>query len=156
MSQEQFADKLGIGHAHVSKIEKGNGIPSELLLRHICSELFVSKTWLTTGEGEMFVSADEILRNTFYPNEQVLYDACKKIIDDKNLMVMDSATHKYLSRNNDPDLDHMIRFLNDLWAVADDNMKAWARVQFSRAFPPDVEDEVQKKHAEKQGRESTA
>ncbi len=147
LSQEQFADKLGIGHAHVSKIEKGNGTPSEMLLRNICGELYVSRTWLTTGEGEMFLSAEDIVKEQIDRlGERAFYQALNSLQSDQAVVVMESAL--VYRAELDPDLDDMIRFLKSLWMTGDEKLKAWAVVQFSRAFPPDIKEEILKKGTE--------
>lgn len=51
------------------------------------------------------------------------------------------------ANTGDPELDQMINILYDLWAAGDD-MKGWLKVQFRRAFPADVVEEVQKKQQE--------
>lgn len=152
LSQEQFAEMLGINHAHVSKIEKGKGSPSELLLRQIESTLLVSKEWLLNGEGEMMINPETILRKVIaIVGDRVFYDAMKNILDEHSAVALAILAPRSGSQEGDPDLDQMINFLLDLWAVGDEKMKTWAAVQFDRAFPPDIKDEVQKKRAENQG-----
>lgn len=144
---------LGIGHAHVSKIENGNGTPSELLLRHIESTFLVSKTWLSTGDGEMFIPLAEIIKRQIKQfGEREYYEAIRSIADARALAILIPRTG---GKTVDPDLHRMLTFLVDLWALGDEDMKIWAKVQFARAFPPDIEDEVQKKWAEKQGQVSS-
>lgn len=54
LSQESFGKKLGVTGAGISKIESGdrNLTPQMVLL--ICQLYKVNKSWLETGEGEMF------------------------------------------------------------------------------------------------------
>lgn len=53
MSQVEFANRLGVTNAHISKIEKGKTVPSEALIKLICKEFGIIENWLKTGEGEM-------------------------------------------------------------------------------------------------------
>ncbi len=53
LSQADFAKRLGINRAHISRIESGKSVPSEQLLRLIAHEYDISWKWLTRGEGHM-------------------------------------------------------------------------------------------------------
>lgn len=55
LSQVQFAQKLGVTNAHISKIEKGGTIPSEALIRLICKEFRVNEFWLKDGELPIYI-----------------------------------------------------------------------------------------------------
>ena len=156
LTQGAFAGQLGISQQHISHIENGTKEASDLLVKHICLLFNTTETWMTTGEGEMFLLAEEIVKKQIFQlGEQAYYEALKKLLDDNGLVALGSI-RSGARLNDDPDLDHMMKLLNDLWSVGDENLKAWAKVQFARAFPPDVEEEVQKKRAENHGRESIA
>ena len=58
LTLEKFGDRLGIKKAAVSKIEKGENSLTDANIKAICREFSVDYMWLTTGEGEMFVEAD--------------------------------------------------------------------------------------------------
>ncbi|MDL2327583.1 helix-turn-helix domain-containing protein [Ruminococcaceae bacterium OttesenSCG-928-A11] len=51
LNQVEFANRLGVTNAHISKIEKGKTTPSSALIKLICKEYKISERWLTTGEG---------------------------------------------------------------------------------------------------------
>jgi transcriptional regulator with XRE-family HTH domain len=51
LSQAEFAERLGINRAHISRIESGHATPSEQLLRLIWREYSINWTWLTKGYG---------------------------------------------------------------------------------------------------------
>jgi len=72
LSQVEFAERLGISDAAISKIESGKNTPAESTIRLICSTYKVLYQWLTTGEGEMFAynepSTDELV-DKYMPNE---------------------------------------------------------------------------------------
>ncbi len=55
LTQEEFADKLGIKRAAISNYEIGRNEPIDAVISLICREFRVNETWLRTGEGEMFV-----------------------------------------------------------------------------------------------------
>lgn len=55
MTQQEFADKLGVKRNTVGQWECGiNGITDQVAIS-ICREFNVNENWLRTGEGDMFV-----------------------------------------------------------------------------------------------------
>ena len=156
LTQEEFAVRLKITKGFISNLEKERVHPSDQLLRLISYEYNSSEYWLTTGEGDMFVPAEKAVRDQIARlGERAFTEGLWKLLNDNNLVILRGVLSKPGGKNSDPDLDHMINFLIDLWSVADDELKSWARVQFARAFPPDIEEEVQKKRTGDQGQAYT-
>lgn len=63
LTQQQFADRLGIARGIVGKYEVDVSSPSDAVISLICREFSVREAWLRTGEGEMFARrarADEL------------------------------------------------------------------------------------------------
>ena len=60
LSQAKFAERLGVSRSGITKIVNGNNVVTDQMKASICSIFGVSKTWLETGEGEMFSSADDL------------------------------------------------------------------------------------------------
>lgn len=58
LTQEKFAEKIGLTRNFVWMIEKGDRVPSDRTIADICREFRVSESWLRTGEGEMFLPMD--------------------------------------------------------------------------------------------------
>lgn len=56
ITKTEFASKLNITQAYVSKITNKGAIPSDRLIEDICEKFGVNEKWLRTGEGEMFAS----------------------------------------------------------------------------------------------------
>lgn len=54
LSQDAFAEKLGMKGSAISMLESGNRNITEQVVKSICREFDVDYLWLTTGEGEMF------------------------------------------------------------------------------------------------------
>lgn len=54
IKQVDFARKLGVTPAAISKIEKGDRNVTEQMFLAICREFGVNAIWLETGEGEVF------------------------------------------------------------------------------------------------------
>lgn len=55
LSQDEFANKLGLTRGAITNIELHKTEPKALLISLICNIYDVSETWLRTGEGEMFI-----------------------------------------------------------------------------------------------------
>lgn len=60
LSQQKFADKLGIARGNIAAYEVGKNAPSDAVISLICSKFNVNKEWLLTGKGDMYdVPEDE-------------------------------------------------------------------------------------------------
>lgn len=58
MTQQSFADKLGVKRNTVGQWECGINALTDQVVFSICREFNVSEEWLRTGEGEMFRKLD--------------------------------------------------------------------------------------------------
>jgi len=61
LTQQGFADEIGIKQNTVATYEMGKIEPSNSIVSLICQKWDVNETWLRTGEGKMFIeiSRDE-------------------------------------------------------------------------------------------------
>lgn len=61
LTQQKFADKLGVQRNTIAMYEMGRTAPSDAVIKSICREFNVNEEWLRTGIGEMFIklSKDE-------------------------------------------------------------------------------------------------
>ena len=55
LSQQAFADRLGIKRTTISNYEIGRNDPVDSVVSLICREFGVNETWLRTGAGEMYI-----------------------------------------------------------------------------------------------------
>lgn len=69
MSQQAFADALGVSKSSIEKYEYGARQPTNALSKVICDRFSVNEHWLLTGEGSMYAPVDR---------EKAVYDAIKK------------------------------------------------------------------------------
>ena len=54
LTQQEFADKIGISRGNIGAYEVGNNFPSDAVISLICREFNVREECLRTGVGEMF------------------------------------------------------------------------------------------------------
>lgn len=54
LNQVEFAKRLCVTNAHISKLEKRDVKPSGALMKLICMEFRISADWLEKGEGPMY------------------------------------------------------------------------------------------------------
>ena len=61
ITQQEFADRIGIKRNSYANYETGRNTPIDAIILSICREFRVNEDWLSTGNGEMFVelSRDE-------------------------------------------------------------------------------------------------
>lgn len=55
MTQQEFAEKLGIKRSTMATYESGRNEPIDAVISLICREFNVNEEWLRTGNGEMFI-----------------------------------------------------------------------------------------------------
>lgn len=58
LTQQEFADKMGIKRFSIANCEIGKTKPSTPVISLICQNFDVNEVWLRTGEGEMFMARD--------------------------------------------------------------------------------------------------
>ncbi len=54
LTQQKFADKLGIARGNIAAYEVGKNAPSDAVISLICTKFNISEDWLRTGTGEMY------------------------------------------------------------------------------------------------------
>ncbi len=57
LTQQKFADKLGVKRNTIAMYEMGKTSPSQQTINSICREFNVNKEWICNGTGEMFKAA---------------------------------------------------------------------------------------------------
>lgn len=61
LTQQKFADKIGVKRNSLANYETGRNTPIEAIIFSICREFNVNEEWLRNGTGDMFLPLD---RNT--------------------------------------------------------------------------------------------
>ncbi len=57
MTQQEFAEKIGVKRNSFANYETGRNTPIEAVIKSICREFNVNEEWLRTGNGEMFIAS---------------------------------------------------------------------------------------------------
>lgn len=60
LTQQEFADRLGVKRNTIAQYEIGRNEPIDAVIVSICREFNVSRKWLCDGVGEMFAPDDEL------------------------------------------------------------------------------------------------
>ena len=59
LSQDAFAERIGMKGSSISLLESGGRNITEQVIKSICREFNVDYIWLITGDGEMVVDTDD-------------------------------------------------------------------------------------------------
>ena len=65
LTQQEFADRLGIKRGAIANYEIGRNEPVDSVISLICREFNVREEWLRTGEGKMFKPKPYIIVEKF-------------------------------------------------------------------------------------------
>lgn len=87
LTQQEFADELGISRNNIASYETGKSNPGDSVILLICRTFNVNENYLRKGEGEMFIQLDrkdqlvlwasEVLNNESESFRKRLIDALK-------------------------------------------------------------------------------
>lgn len=58
LTQQEFADRIGIKRNSFANYETGRNTPIDAIIVSICREFNVNEDWLRDGVGDMFLPAD--------------------------------------------------------------------------------------------------
>ena len=116
LTLEKFGERIGIKKNSVSQIENGVNNLTEQMTKAICREFHVDYIWLTTGEGDMFLVADDDFKEQIDQIMSSETDARKNLFkfmltlseDDVEAMqrLMRKAFEFYKETYNDPEKDN--------------------------------------------------
>ncbi len=85
LTQKDFAKKIGVTNAHISRMEKGITIPSEHLIMLICKEFEINIDWLKLGEDPMY-AADSIGEKM-----EASIPILNKLLQSENIIIQNQA-----------------------------------------------------------------
>ena len=74
LTQQKFADKLGVKRNTVGQWECGINRLTDQMIFSICREFDVNETWLRTGEGDIFIQHSPEEEVGYYVEDLLEYD----------------------------------------------------------------------------------
>lgn len=74
LTQQAFADRLGISRNNIAGYETGKSEPGDAVVSLICREFNVNEEWLRNGNGEMLIELSE---------EEEIADLAYELLDPK-------------------------------------------------------------------------
>lgn len=84
VSQEVFANSLGVSRGHISNLETGAAVPSEQLIKSICREWEIREEWLQEGkqpESEKPPLKPEVIQGLYQQFEEINYKSFKGYLE---------------------------------------------------------------------------
>lgn len=108
LTQQAFADKIGMKQNTIAQYEMGRTTPSDAIIFSICREFGVNEKWLRSGEGEMFeqlTDQQKILKYTallLKDKDSAVADAIQTLIvtyeqlDDTSKTVLEKIAKQYI------------------------------------------------------------
>ena len=108
LTQQAFADKIGMKQYTIAQYEMGRTTPSDAIIFSICREFGVNEKWLRSGEGEMFeelTDQQKILKYTallLKDKDSAVADAIQTLIvtyeqlDDTSKAVLEKIAKQYI------------------------------------------------------------
>ncbi len=104
MTQQDFADKLGIKRNTLAQYEIGRNLPIDAVVKSICREFGVYETWLREGIPPKYIEKDDSFAECvedMMTTDTPFYDMIKEIL----------ITYQKLDDKSQAVLDHYIREL---------------------------------------------
>lgn len=95
LTQQEFADKIGIVRGNIATYETGKSKPGDAVVSLICREFNVNEEWLRTGNGEMFKAAPscalDMLADTYHleHSEYILIEKFVNMKSESRRIIMD-------------------------------------------------------------------
>lgn len=104
ITQQAFADRLGIRQNTIAKYETGRGNPTTAVVSLICREFSVNETWLRTGAGDMFTTPSSSSLDALAKEYHLSAGACALI---RRFLELDEDIQQAF-------VDYAVRVANDL------------------------------------------
>lgn len=127
LTQQQLAQKIGVGRSTVALVESGRTNPTKHFLHSISRELGIRLEWLKTSEGKMLKEDEEIIKESI--NIIGDYRRAEKAFLD--------VFAEYFRENNSEDADfyYSLIQLQKAFNNVDRNTKGYISVLLKKTFP---------------------
>ncbi|TCL54025.1 helix-turn-helix protein [Hydrogenispora ethanolica] len=142
LNQTDFGAEIGMSQSNYSKIELGKVKPSKTVLYALMARFAINPDWVLTGQGEMFLSAEDYLDNGIKLLGMAKFsEGLSNLLKNpdhaelRSLLAVEEAKERFDQKT----LDEYLKFLSDLGKQDDVKLKTWLMVQLERAFPEVLE-----------------
>ncbi|MGM0603038.1 MAG: helix-turn-helix transcriptional regulator [Bacillota bacterium] len=131
LTQQQLAEKIGVGRSTIALVESGRTNPTEHFLHSISRELGIRLEWLKTSQGEMFKDDEQIVQE------------CINIIGDykKAEKAFLNVLIEYFQTENcsDSDFYSSLIKLQNIYQTEDRDTKGYISVLLKKTFSDYIE-----------------
>jgi transcriptional regulator with XRE-family HTH domain len=135
LTRKQFIQIIKVNLSTVSRIEAGKQPPSEVFLDALLARFLVNPDWVKTGDGEMFVTAEEHMANGIKAlGVQKYGQGLINILSDPQFTELQSviAVSKMVKGNMDPKLGAYLQYILDKWNQGDETVRGWLMKRFRK------------------------
>jgi Predicted transcriptional regulator len=108
LSQQKFADELGIARGNIAAYEVGKNSPSDAVISLICTKFNINREWILNGNGDMYnLIEDETaaIVSDLLEESNPMYDIIKGIM--KTYRKLDKQSQQVID-------DFSLELLNEL------------------------------------------
>ena len=110
------------------------------------AQFAINPDWITTGEGEMFLSAEEYLNNGIrLLGKQKIDQQLIKLCNDPQFSELQEMVAVGNGKGDlDPKLEAYLQYIIKKWRQGDQAVQSWLLIQLSIAFREVVEENKEK------------
>ncbi len=108
LSQQKFADELGIARGNIAAYEVGKNAPSDAVISLICTKFNINREWILNGNGDMYNFIEDetaAIVSDLLEESNPMYDIIKGIM--KTYRKLDKQSQQIID-------DFSLELLNEL------------------------------------------
>jgi transcriptional regulator with XRE-family HTH domain len=137
LTRKQFIQIVKVNLSTVSRIEAGKQPPSEVFLDALLARFLVDPDWVKTGDGEMFITAEEHMANGIKALGVKKYgQGLMNVLREPQFAELQSlvAFGEVTKESIDPKLQAYLQYILDKWHQGDETVRGWLMIQLGIAF----------------------
>lgn len=137
LERKEFAEKIGKTEPTISRAERNKNKPSEGFLWALMTHFSVNPDWIMTGEGKMFLSAEDYLEKGIEMfGDRKMSEGLVKIFRKPRFVKFYSLVKTWDLADSDVDeeLAKCLRYVIDIWNYGDEKTRHWLERQLEMMF----------------------
>lgn len=138
LSQEAFADEIGVSRSNISKIESDKLGLSNAVLNAMKLRFAVNPEWIRTGEGEMLIAPEEyIAKGIALLGARRFHEGLAKVLQNPQFAEFQSAAAfgEFVKEHADGELAGYLQYILDFWHQGDERKRHWLLYELEQVFP---------------------